>query len=262
MKNYINYNIDLSLVPLDIKKTFYIDDNLIKNNVLLKDNNEDLITITYYDNNIKIAPFWEDKEDLSNIDDLELKYLLKLEWDILNDYVKKHPDFWIKVRTGVYEKLIQVNEYFKNKWFEIIIKIWFRPIEVQKKLFEELHKYFLNKFKNLNKDEIYKIVCEYVSDSDNFTPPHSTWWAVDLVLVDKNMNLVDMWYPINFPWEESSITYLWISLKQKQNRFFLCDSMLKFWFTNLASEWWHFSYWDSYWAYFYWKKESMYKSVL
>ncbi len=261
MKNYISAHIELSQVPLSIKKTFYLDDILVKDVIEVKDIQEKLVSISPQDENIKIAPFWKDSQNFSDIEDQELQQIIDLEGKILLEYVKTHPSFWISVRETVYDKLREVNNYFKKQWFELVIKIWYRPLEVQKKLFQEIQKYFKNKLPNLSQEAIYKLVCEYVSDGDNFVPPHSTWGAVDVVLIDHLWGEVDMGSPINYPGESSYITYQDISPTQKKNRDFLCDTMLKFWFANLASEWWHFSYGDPIWAYFYGKKESLYNKI-
>jgi len=259
MKNYIAYDIDLSKIPINIRKTFIIDDFLIKEKILVKENNEELVNIKT-NKDIRVKAFWEDKINY-NIEDKELRYLINLEWNLLQEYMFNNPDFCIKVRKTVYKKLIKVSKYLKDKWYILIIKIWYRPLEVQKKLFNEVYKYIEKKHNNLEKTEIYKITCDYVSDPDNFIPPHSTWWAIDLMIEDLEWNQIDMWSPINYPWEESNITYDKISLKQKQNRDILFEAMIKFWFASLASEWWHFSYWDQIWAYFYWKKEAIYWKI-
>lgn len=259
MKNYINYHIDLSKIPLDIRKTFYINDDLIKNKIKVKDNWEKLIKLEK-NSLIKIEPFWEDKNDFE-IKDKELKYIIDLEWNELNKYLEKNKSYWILVRKGVYDRILKANEDFKKLWYEIVIKIWYRPLEVQKILFDEIKKYIKNKFSNLSENEQYNIICEFISDPNNYTPPHSTWWAIDICLKNLNWEYLDMWRPLNYPWEESNITFNDINNKQKENRMLLCDIMLKNWFANLESEWWHFSYWDPIWAYFYWEEESLYWAI-
>ncbi len=257
MKNYINYHIDLSNVPLDVKKTFYLDDFLVKDNIQVKDNWEDFVELNWSD--IKIAPFWEDKES-TQVQDEEIQSMLDLESNLLTEYIQENW-LWIIVRETVANKLKEVNDYFKSKWYQICIKIWYRPLSVQQKLLEHISKYIDNKHPDLSESKRYEITCEYVSDPNNFVPPHSTWWAVDLVLMDLDWNEIDMWSPINYPWEISNITYTDISKETFENRMFLCDTMLKFGFANLSSEWWHFSYWDPIWAYFYWHKESIYWKI-
>lgn len=258
MKNYINFHIDLTHVPVEVKKTFTFDDDLILDQIEVYDNNEPLVEIGPNDPNICIAPFWKDRDNF-DIHDEELCQLLELEGKILQEYIQKHPNFWILVRKEVYHKLCEVNLFFKQKWYEWVIKIWYRSIEVQKKLFDEIFAYFSKKLsQNTSSEEIYKITAQYVSDSNVYVPPHSTWWAVDLILVDRFWNEVDMWSQINFPWEISNITYHDITSEQKKNRAFLVDTMISFGFANLATEWWHFSYWDPIWAYFYWKTQSLY----
>ncbi len=258
MQNYIWYPINLANVPIEIKKTFNLDDSLVDNYIIKKDNNEKLVEITKNDN-ILISPFWEDEEKFE-IKDKELKEIIELEWKLLKNYVEKN-DFGIYVRESVYYRLKEVNNYLKLNWYQISIKIWYRPLEVQHKLFDDILKYIKNKFPELNYDTHYQIICDYVSDPNNFTPPHSTWGAVDIQLLDTNLNPVDMWSPLNYPWEQSNITFTKLEKHQIKNRWFLQDTMLMFGFANLATEWWHFSYGDPKWAYFYGYSESLYNKI-
>lgn len=262
MKNIISYYIDLSNTPNDVKKTFYFDDEMMSKNIKTNENNEKLINISKDDQFIKISPFWEDLDNQFHIEDKDLQYIIDLEWKVMKDYVLKHKDFWIKLRLSVYNKLKDVNDFFKKDWFEIVIKAWFRPLEVQNILFWEIFNYNKNKFPNKNQDEIYKETLEFIADWNNFVAPHTTGGAIDMILVEtKTQKEVDMWSPINYPWIESYITFNDLTKKQLQNRQYFLDTMIKFWFANLASEWWHFSYWDHIWAMFYWKKETLYDKI-
>ena len=256
MKNIINYPIDFSKIPETEKIYLYIHDNLLKD-YLSKNLDEKLVFVR--NDEIKTSPFWED--NILYTQDEEIDYLLNLEAEEMKKYLDKKDDFWILVRETVKEKLLQANNYFKTLWYELVLKIWYRPLEVQRKLFTKIFKYFESKNKSLSKDEIYEKTLEFIADPDYFDAPHTTWWAVDLLLVDKNGKEVDMWCEVNYIWEKANMTSLSITEQQKKNREILALWMLKFGFANLASEWWHFSYGDAYWAYFYWKQKSLYKVI-
>lgn len=217
---------------------YYIPDNLLIN-IKCLNLNEELIEVK----DIPTKPFWEDK--IISYWNEEIDNLINLEINVFKDYVKKN-DFWIYVRKSVYEKLKLVNENFMRNWYNICIKLWYRPKEIQKILFDEIFNYFYKKYKDKNENYIYEKTLEYIADP-NLIAPHMTWWAIDLVLI-KDWKEVDMWCPINRIWEEAKMCIK----KKNKNREFLAINMVNFWFANLASERWHFSYWDNYWAWFYW----------
>jgi len=259
MKNIINYDIDFWLIPLEVKKYLYIHDDLCLNiNINEKSNKEKLVKIN--NNEIICEPFWNDKSIFTW--DKELDYVINLEEIEMKKYLKNNPDFWILVRESVKEKLLRIDKIFRKKGYFLSLKIWYRPLEVQKKLFEEIFKFFKekNKKENLWKTEIeiYEDTIEMISDPNKYISPHITWWAVDVVLYKKSWELVDMWCEVNYIWEKANLTTLEITKEQQKNRDILIDTFLKEWFSSLSSEWWHFSYWDPYWAKFYWKKEAMY----
>jgi len=262
MKNIIADHIDLSRIPLDLRKTFHIDDFLIKKEVQITDNGEKLITINAKNPDIKIAPFWEDTPGNLQVADQELQYMIDLEGILMEQYVLNHPDFWVQLRESVYDKVLQAQKIFKNSWAELVLKIGYRPAEVQRGLFSEIHQYFAKKHPDLEPQKVYALTCEFVSDVDTFTSPHVTGGALDAILKDsKTGQELDMWSPINYPDTVSYYTYADISAQARKNRDFFCDTMLAVGFANLASEWWHFSYGDPHWAYFYWKKESLYSMI-
>jgi len=262
MKNIIGDHIDLSHIPLHLRKTFHIDDFLIKKEVRIIDNGETLITIGKNHPHIKIAPFWEDAPGSMHVDDQELQYMIDLEWILMKKYVDTHPNFGVQLRESVYEKVLRVNDIFKKSGIELLLKIGYRPAEVQRGLFSDIHKYFQKKYADLEAEKIYALTCEFVSDVDTFTSPHVTGGALDAILIDsKTGQELDMGAPINYPDVISYYTYADVSQEARKNRDFFCDSMLSVGFANLASEWWHFSYGDPQWAYFYGKKESLYSMI-
>lgn len=254
MKNIINYDIDFNKISTNIKKFLYIDDSLL-HSINCKDDWEPLVIID--SNKILTKSYALDKPIKTS--DKETNYIINLENIITKKYSKNYKQIY--VRYWVYEKLININQYFKNKWFQILVKSGYRSLIIQNILFEKLYKYFKNKFPDNSDENNLNITREYVADPSYIIPPHSTWWAIDIILIDDNENILDMWSPINYPDDISNLTTNKINMKQANNRIFLADSMINYWFANLPSEWWHFSYWDNYWAKFYWKKESIYCSV-
>jgi len=256
MKNIINYDIDFSKIDVSVKKYLYIHNDIYRwMEINIESNKEKLVKIS--NSEILCEPFWNDEllltwnkeiDDLINLEEIEMK-----------KYLKNNPNFWIFVRETVKKKILNINNNLKNKGYYLSLKIWYRPLEVQKKLFNTIFQYFENKYKeDKNPQEIYDETIQMISDPSKNFSPHVTGWAVDVVLYNKSWKIVDMWCPVNFIWEKSYLTTTDITEKQKENRNILTDNFLEWGFSCLCSEWWHFSYWDPYWAKFYWKKEALY----
>lgn len=259
MKNIINFKIDFWKIPVEVKKYLYIHNDLYRwRKINPETNKEKLVEI--FDSEIKCEPFWFDEIVLTW--DKEIDDLLNLESLEMKKYIEQNSwKFGIFVRESLKEKLLNIDKNLKEKWYFLALKIWYRPLQVQKNLFEKIYAYYKEKYKNLWENEIYDLTSEMISDPDNDVSPHITGWAIDVVLYDKNWNLVDMWCPVNFIWEEANLTTEKISETQKQNREILQNEFLKEGFSCLASEWWHFSYGDPYWSEFYGKDEALYNMV-
>lgn len=259
MKNIINFPIDFWKIPVDVKKYLYIHNDIYRWMDIDKDtDNQTLVEI--FDDEIKCEPFWND--ELVYTWDKEIDDLLNLEAQEMSDFInKKWWKFGIFVREDVKNILLNINEELKEKGYILSLKIWYRPLEVQKNLFEKILKFYTEKNPSLSDDEIYDLTTQMISNPDRDVSPHTTWWAVDVVLYDKNWNLVDMWCSVNFIWEKANLTTSDITLQQRKNREILQEVFLKYWFSVLASEWWHFSYGDPYWACFYWKDKALYWSM-
>lgn len=261
MKNIINYDINFKNIPFSVKKYLYIHNDIYQDIQINKDyNKEELIEIK--NEEIKCKPFWND--ELVFTWNEEDDYIINLEGEEMSKYIKNNPNFWIFVRKEVKNKLLEIDKYLKEKWYYLALKIWYRPVEVQKSLFEEIFKYYKEKHitnPEKTEKEIYNETIQMISDPSKFISPHTTGGAVDVVLYDENWDLVDMWCVANYIWDEAHISTDLITDKQKANRDILIDSFLNHWFATLASEWWHFSYWDQAWAKFVGEKEARYWSV-
>lgn len=258
MKNIINSPLNFSEIPNSIKRYLYIHNDLYRWIKINKTTSEEKI-VEVDQNDILVLPFWED-ELLSSSDPI-INDLVNLEAKLLKIYLEKNPNFWIFVRQTVLEKLKKIRQLLQYQWYDFAIKIWYRPLSVQKKLFEKVYSYFADLHTHLSDSEIYEMTSTMVSDPSMNIPPHSTWWAVDVVLLDEHNKIVDMGCPVNFIWEKANWTSNSITHRQQKNREILCDAFYSQWFSSLASEWWHFSYWDPYWAKFYWRDEALYSSI-
>ena len=86
-----------------------------------------------------------------------------------------------------------------------------------------------------------------VPNPDYVTPPakgsmHSRGAAVDLTIVDKNGNELDMGTPYDFFGQEAHYDYTKLSAKVLANRRLLRTVMESAGFKGIRTEWWHFSY--------------------
>ncbi len=89
---------------------------------------------------------------------------------------------------------------------------------------------------------------KYYAPYDQFAPPgHCTGGAVDINLLDKDGNSLDLIAPTQ-GWEAA---YTWsdlISPEAKKSRMTMVNAMLEAGFSNCRDEYWHYSWGDSAWA--------------
>lgn len=200
------------------------------------------------------------KENNDPIIDFEA-YCKKNKLDIIIESVWKKEGFKnVKIRSSVAKKLFRVRKKLKKKNNFLTIKITdaYRPLSLQKKLFNQIYKKFLNKKKWKSRKDLYLEVTKYVADPNN-NPPHSTGGAVDVCLFNfKTGKEVDMGGKIDSTELISSTFFPNISKEAKKNRKLLFDLMTSEGFANVATEWWHYSYGDQYWAAIYKKKQAIF----
>lgn len=194
-------------------------------------------------------PFWNDKADA--IDSEGRAFL---------EYLSKNPDFEIKIRRGVLERLTLANRSLP-KGFKIAIKAGYRPVSVQQSVFNTELATAQQTNPDWSQQQAYEYVSQYVSDPSIDVSPHTTGAAVDIILVDEQMKIIDMGSPVNALGDASWAAFDEISHQAIKNRSTLRNAMLDAGFAPLASEWWHFSYGDQRWAVYYNKKQAKYGTI-
>ena len=192
------------------------------------------------------------------------------------DFIKPHPYLLLgapykdksriwSLRKGVISRLLKANNYLQsiNSDYSLIVYDSWRPIEVQSYMFnlalqsECKKRGFINsKYDRNSHPEIIKEVEKfwaYPSFDEKRPPPHSTGGAIDLSIVDKSGNLINMGCEIDHMGKSASPEFFKNSnsiyeIVWDKRRDLLKEVMLKFDFVQHPNEWWHFSYGDQLWA--------------
>ena len=126
------------------------------------------------------------------------------------------------LRMKTVQALIAANNEFKKKGFTIKLYDCYRPLSIQKKMWEIVSN------------------PEYVADPKKGSI-HNRGGAVDISLVDSNGKEVDMGTPFDFFGIQASHNYTQLSKKIQSNRKYLKKVMIKNGFNSFDSEWWHYN---------------------
>jgi D-alanyl-D-alanine dipeptidase len=126
------------------------------------------------------------------------------------------------LRMKTVQALIAANNDFKKKGFKIKLYDCYRPLSIQKRMWEIVSN------------------PKYVADPKKGSI-HNRGGAVDISIVDSNGKEVDMGTPFDFFGIEASHNYENLSKEVKSNRKFLKKIMIKNGFNSFDSEWWHYN---------------------
>ncbi|KAF2328605.1 M15 family metallopeptidase [Flavobacterium daemonense] len=126
------------------------------------------------------------------------------------------------LRMKTVKALIAANNDFKKKGFRIKLYDCYRPLSIQKRMWEIVSN------------------PQYVADPKKGSI-HNRGGAVDMSIVDANGKEVDMGTPFDFFGIEASHDYQNLSKEIKSNRKFLKKIMIKNGFNSFDSEWWHYN---------------------
>ncbi len=130
----------------------------------------------------------------------------------------------VYLRKVVAEKLSAANKYLQKE-YNLTIKIFdgYRPLSVQRKM--------------------WKIMPDsrYVANPKRGSR-HNRGAAVDITLIDSNGNELAMGTEYDNFTEKAHYDYKDLTQEEKKNRKLLRDTMVKFGFEPLETEWWHFDF--------------------
>jgi zinc D-Ala-D-Ala dipeptidase len=147
-----------------------------------------------------------------------------------------------------------------------------QKLRFTKKLFDARYDIIKSNNPSLPYEEIFLETAKLVSpvinlDGSRNIPPHSTGAAIDVYLVDKDKQIVDMgiraadWMQ-DIDGSISKTNSSIISSTAKHNRKIMSNALTKAGFVNYLGEYWHWSYGDRYWAYFSQKSKAIYGTIL
>lgn len=162
-------------------------------------------------------------KDFSNDFVFDMKYAS--DENFLKKKVYDCEECYLRLKT--IRDLIEANQEFEVKGYRIKLFDCYRPIDIQKKMWEIVPN------------------ADYVADPKKGSI-HNRGGAVDITLVDQEGKELDMGTPFDFFGPEASHNYKNLSRKIKKNRTYLKQIMLKHHFKSFDSEWWHYNLMDSY----------------
>ena len=160
---------------------------------------------------------------LVDINKVNPNIILDIRYATKNNFLKKkvYPEARCFLRKAAAEKLNLIQKELETIGLGLKIFDGYRPLSVQR--------------------EMWKIMPDkrYVADPAKGSR-HNRGAAVDLTLVDKNGNELEMPTPFDSFEKRAHHSYQNLSDKIKQNRWILRTIMEKYGFKPITSEWWHY----------------------
>ncbi len=190
---------------------------------------------------IKIQENNEPMADLS-------KYNFILDPKYFQQKLSTESRFFLREQTA--KKLTQVQKNLGP----FRLKIWdaFRSRDTQNNIYQKYWEEIKISHPNLNEEELKLEIGKFVSPAyqKNRIPPHTTGGTVDLTLVDKNDNELDMGTEFDFFGPKAQPFYFEIYKDKKiaKNRQIIREAMINEDFTLDEDEWWHFDWGNQMWA--------------
>ena len=193
----------------------------------------------------------EDAEALFDLtDQTEISWGPSPEIPNNNDYTK--------VRTSIYHKLVAAQNLLPGG-LKLCLYEGYRSLALQEKLFGDRFVSLNKKHPDWNRHKVFMATALMVSPVTNLDgtkniPPHSTGGAIDVYLIDKDSNPVDMGILVE-DWVTdqdgviSQTDSKKISTEAAENRNIMSTALQSVGFVNYSGEYWHWSYGDRYWAY-------------
>jgi D-alanyl-D-alanine dipeptidase len=177
---------------------------------------------------------------------------------------------YTQIRKTIYDKLKLAQTLLPNG-LKFRLYEGYRNLELQQKIFQERYDKLHKANPALTHEQLFIESTKFVSpvinlDGSKNIPPHSTGAAVDVYLIDKNGNTVDMGILLDDTYQDLTGDFCKtdsevISKTAKKYRQIMGKALESAGFVNYPTEYWHWSYGDRYWAYQTRQKYALYNTV-
>jgi D-alanyl-D-alanine dipeptidase len=154
------------------------------------------------------------------------------------------------IRKNVVAKLCQAVELLPSGIQMAVLEGWRAPV-IQQRMYRTMWNKFQSKHPAWSDAALRRQTNKFVAPmSSQVPPPHTTGGALDLSLLDRDGNALDMISPYaandskGFPMDAPGLSDV-----ARSNRALLAGVLNSVGLTNYPSEYWHFSYGDQGWAY-------------
>ena len=168
---------------------------------------------------------WGQQSNFVRLKDLSPDFVYELKYATPDNFLKQavYDCGECYLRKSTAEALVKANEAFKQLGYRIKLFDCYRPLSVQKKMWKILPG------------------THYVANPAKGSK-HNRGAAVDLTLVDAQGKELNMGTPFDFFGKEAHHTYTQHSKEVLENRKLLKETLDKFNFKSIYSEWWHYEY--------------------
>lgn len=168
---------------------------------------------------------WGQQSDFVRLKDLSADFVYELKYATPDNFLKQavYDCGECYLRKSTAEALVKANEAFKQLGYRIKLFDCYRPLSVQKKMWKILPG------------------THYVANPAKGSK-HNRGAAVDLTLVDAQGKELNMGTPFDFFGKEAHHTYTQHSKEVLENRKLLKETLDKYNFKSIYSEWWHYEY--------------------
>lgn len=169
-------------------------------------------------------------KNLVRLLDLDSEFIIDLKYATADNFtgeiVYNSKECYLDVHTA--EALIKAKNIFKEKDYKV--KIWdaFRPISAQEK------------FWDIVRDNNFVAYPPDMANIKEFKASHMNGQCVDITLVDRDGNDIEMPSQFDDFSEKARPYYDGISEEAHQNALYLQQVMVDCGFTPYKNEWWHF----------------------
>ena len=168
---------------------------------------------------------WGQQSDFVRLKDLSSDFVYELKYATPDNFLKQavYDCGECYLRKNTAEALVKANKAFIQLGYRIKLFDCYRPLSVQKKMWKILPG------------------THYVANPAKGSK-HNRGAAVDLTLVDAQGRELNMGTPFDFFGKEAHDTYTEHCKEVLENRKLLKETLNKYNFKSIYSEWWHYEY--------------------